>query len=359
MLGPISCQAIGEETSRLFSVLEAHNQNSFFVVKGRKATTLPARDQLMRDQLLVFAGPAIGPLGAGICASLQVSPARYECRRFPDGEAQIEIHESVRGRDVYLLQSTSPPADQHLMELLFLGDACRRAGAARVTAVIPYFGYARQDRRADRRSLGARVAAAVISTASFDRLMLIDAHSPSIEGFFDVPIDHLTAVPLIARAASASIRENSVIVAPDLGAVKLARAYAGQLQAPMAFVHKRRLNGDAVAAHTVIGDVRGRLPLIVDDMLSTGATIEAAVGALQAAGALEPMSAAVTHALLVGRALEILPKLPLARVIATDTVTLEGPTLPNLEIVSLATLIATAIRRNHEGESLADLRAPM
>lgn len=312
----------------------------------------------MADLLTVFAGSASTRLGAEVCELLRVAPAVYECRRFPDGEMQVEIGGSVRGRDVFLLQSTSPPVEQRLMELLLLADACRRAGAGRLTAVIPYFGYARQDRRSGRRSLGARVAANVVATAGFDRLMLVDAHTPAIEGFFDVPIDQLTAVPLLARAAEPSIRDNSVVVAPDLGAVKLAREYARLLQTPMAFVHKTRLDGEEVEAHGVIGDVRGRLPLLVDDMLSTGGTIEAAIGALRAAGAVEPMSAAVTHALLAGRAREILNKLPLTRLIAANTVTIEPPPVPHLEVTSVASLIATAIRRDHRDESLADLRLP-
>jgi ribose-phosphate pyrophosphokinase len=308
------------------------------------------------DRMTVFAGPASVRLGVEVCETLRRPPAAYECRRFPDGEMQIEIQESVRGRDVFLLQSASPPVEQHLMELLLLADACRRAGAGRLTGVIPYFGYARQDRRTDRRSLGARVAANVIATAGFDRLMLIDAHAPAIEGFFDIPIDHLTAVPLLARAAAPSIRDNSVVVAPDLGAVKLAREYARLLQVPMAFVHKTRLNGEKVEAHGVIGEVRNLAPLIVDDMLSTGGTIEAAMGALRAAGAVEPMSVAVTHALLVGRAREVLRKLPIARLMAGDTVAIEQPAEPHLEITSVAPLIAAAIRRDHRDESLADLR---
>ena len=312
----------------------------------------------MEHRITVFAGPASTQLGAAVCDTLQVSPARYECRRFPDGEAQIEVHDSVRGHDVYLLQSTSPPADARLMELLLLADACRRAGASRLTAVIPYFGYARQDRRSARRSLGARVAASVLGTAGFNRLMLIDAHTPGIEGFFDMPIDHLTAVPLLAASFAPTIGETAVVVAPDLGAVKLARAYANQLDVPMAFVHKTRLDGEAVEAHAVIGDVRGRRPLIVDDMLSTGATIEAAVNALRAAGAAEPMSVAVTHALLVGHAREILQRLALARVVATNSVETESPAPPQLEVCTVASLLATAIQRNHDDQSLADLRAP-
>ena len=311
----------------------------------------------MEHRIIVFAGPASSRLGAAVCHTLQVSAGLYECRRFPDGEAQVEVQESVRGRDVYLLQSTSPPVDQHVMELLLLADACRRAGASRLTAVIPYFGYARQDRRSGRRALGARVMASVLGTGGFDRVMLIDAHTPTIEGFFEMPLDHLTAVPLLARAVAPSIGKATVVVAPDLGAVKLARAYSNQLHVPMAFVHKTRLDGEAVEAHAVIGDVQGRRPLIVDDMLSTGATIEAAVGALRAAGAVEPMSVAVTHALLVGRAREILQRLPLASIVVTDSVPVDPPAPPQLDICSVAPLLTTAIQRNHHDESLADLRA--
>jgi ribose-phosphate pyrophosphokinase len=312
----------------------------------------------MNDRMTVFAGPASLRLGAEVAEILRVKPAEYDCQRFPDGEIQIEVRESVRGRDVFLLQSTSPPVERHLMELLLLADACRRAGAGRLTAVIPYFGYARQDRRAGRRSLGARVAANAIGTAGFDRLMLIDAHTPAIEGMFEIPIDHLTAVPLLARAAAPSVCDNSVIVAPDLGAVKLAGEYARLLQLPMAFVHKTRLNGEQVEAHGVIGDVRGRLPILVDDMLSTGGTIEAAIGALRIAGAVEPIAAAVTHALVAGHAREVLRRLPLTRLIAANTVAIEPPAVPHLEVTSVAPLIATAIRRDHRDESLADLRVP-
>lgn len=311
----------------------------------------------MEHRLTVFAGPASSQLGAAVCDGLQVALGLYDCRRFPDGEAQIDVQESVRGRDVYLLPSTSPPVDQHVMELLLLADACRRAGAARLTAIVPYFGYARQDRRSGRRSL-ARVAARVLGTGGFDRVMLIDAHTPAIEGFFEMPLDHLTAVPLLAGAVKRTIGEKTTVVAPDLGAVKLARAYSNHLHVPMAFVHKTRLNGEAVEAHAVIGDVRGRLPLIVDDMLSTGATIEAAVGALRTAGAVEPMSVAVTHALLVGRAREILQRLPLANIVVTDSVSMDpAAPPPHLDICSVAPLLTTAIQRNHHDESLADLRA--
>jgi ribose-phosphate pyrophosphokinase len=305
----------------------------------------------------MLAGPASLGLGSEVSELLQAQALAYDCQRFPDGETQVDLRTSVRGRDVYLLQSTSPPVDRHLLELLLLADACRRAGAARLTGVLPYFGYARQERRTDRRSLGARVAADIVATGGFDRLMLIDAHTPAIEGFFDMPIDHLTAVPLLAEAARRRLGTAPVVVAPDLGGVKLAREYGRLLHAPMAFVHKTRLNGHEVKAHSVIGDVRHRTPIIVDDMLSTGGTVEAAIGALQQAGALEPITVVVTHALLVGAARELLRRLPIAHLIVGNTVALENTADLPVEVTSVAPLIATAIRRNHYDESLADLRA--
>jgi len=301
--------------------------------------------------MILVAGPASTRLGGEVAGLLGVKELAHECRRFPDGEMEIELRDGVRGRDVFLIQSTCPPVSEHLTELLLLSDACRRAGASRLTAVIPYFGYARQDRRTGRGSLGARVAADLIGTGAFDRLMLIDAHTASIEGFFDMPIDHLTAVPVLAEAARRSVGDNSVVVAPDLGAVKLAREYARLLTVPMAFVHKTRLSGAAVEAHGVIGDVRNRVPLIIDDMLSTGGTIEAAVGALHAAGAAGPMSVAVTHALLVGQARDVLRRLPIARMIAGNTVPVDAAADLHLEVVSVAPLIAAAVRRHHVGDS--------
>lgn len=312
----------------------------------------------MANLMALIAGPASERLGADVAAALAIRPLAYELVRFPDGEAQVNLRESVRGRDVYLLQSTSPPVHDHLFALLLLADACRRAGAGRLTAVVPYFGYARQERRADRRSLGARVVTDVIATAHLDRLMLVDAHAPSIEAFFDLPIDHLTAVPMLAAAVKRSLTRHAVVVAPDLGAVKRAREYGRILDLPIAIVYKRRLTGTEVEAHDVVGDVRGRVPLIVDDMLSTGATIEAATGALQAAGAIEPVTVAVTHALLVGGARERLARLPIARIVAADTVPFDTGADRRLDVISVAPLVAAAIRRHHFDESLADLRIP-
>lgn len=312
----------------------------------------------MSKSIAVVVGPSSSQLGSAVCELLEVAPVPCAWERFPDGEMLVELRETVRGKDVFVMQAARPPVERHVMELLCLADACRRAGAARLTAVIPYLGYARQDRRIGRQSLGARVIANVIETAGFDRLILIDAHTSAIEGFFDVPIEHLTAVPLLAQAALRSMREHSVVVAPDLGAVTRAREYARLLSVPAAFVQKTRLSGERVEAHQVVGTVMGRAPLVIDDMVSTGGTIDAAVRALRAAGAVGPFVLAVTHPLLVGRAHHVLAALELSRMLVTDTVPIERQRLPGVEIVSVAPLIATAIRRDVRDESLADLRAP-
>jgi ribose-phosphate pyrophosphokinase len=312
----------------------------------------------MEAPLTIVAGSANARLGATICEVLGVQPVRHETRRFPDSELQVELVQSVRGHDVFVIQSTSPPVNEHLIELLMLADACRRAGAIRLTGVIPYFGYARQDRRVGRRSLGARVIADVIASAVLDRLVLIDAHTPAIEGFFSVSIEHLTAAPLLARTVAPLLPERSVVVAPDLGAVKLAREYARLLRRPMAVVHKTRLDGEAVEAKAVMGTVAGLSPLIIDDMLTTGGTVEAAAAVLRTAGAIDPILVAVTHALLVGRAREALPKLGLAHVIASDSVESDAPAGLPFTAVSLAPLIASTIGHLHRDESLPEMRYP-
>jgi ribose-phosphate pyrophosphokinase len=297
----------------------------------------------MPRRLAICVGPASVHLGEAVCARLAIPPTPYERVRFPDGEVQIELRESLRQRDVFILQSTGPPVDSGLLELLLLADACRRAGAARLTALIPYLGYARQERRAGRRSLGAKVIANLLGTARFDRIAIVDAHTPALEGFFDVPIEHLTAVPLLAEAAAASMTEHRIVVAPDLGAAKRAREFARVLNAPMAVIHKTRISGEQVATQEVIGDVRGRSPLIVDDMLSTGATIEAATLALLAAGAAQPIGVAVTHAVLAGAARDVIERLPLSPLLATDTVAIDAPP-SRLRVTSVAPLLADAIR---------------
>jgi ribose-phosphate pyrophosphokinase len=249
--------------------------------------------------LTVIAGSANVPLAASISAALGVKPCERVIQRFPDGELHVDIGESIRGHDVYVIEPTSLPVDEHVMELLFLADACRRAGAARLTAVVPYFGYARQDRRASgREAVGARVVADLIEPAGFARVVAIDLHAPAIEGFFHIPLEHLSAATLLAEAVRTTT--DTVIVAPDLGAVKLAERYQALLHVPVVVLHKTRVSGSEVSLRSIIGDVKDRAPLIVDDMITTGATIEAAVKGLLEAGCKPEVSVVATHALFVG-----------------------------------------------------------
>ncbi len=305
--------------------------------------------------LALLSGSAHPALAQAVAGSLGVSPVRTAVERFVDGELQIELLDGVRGSDVYLVQPTSPPVDTHVLELLLLADACRRAGASRITAVIPYFGYARQDRRATgREPVSARLIADLIQTAGIHHVVAVDLHSTAIEGFFTVPVEQLTAVPVLAAALDVP-QEPAAIVAPDLGAVKLAERYAAFLHLPVAIVHKTRLSAQEVRAGSIVGDVSGRAPVIIDDMITTGGTVHAAATALLAAGCLPRITVLATHAVLVGPALARLQSLPLARFVVTDSV-VPGSSLPaQAEVVSLAPLLGAAIRRLHDETSLPDL----
>ena len=277
-----------------------------------------------------------------------------EVVRFPDGELRPVVG-SMRGDDVYVIQPTGPPVNEHLVELLLLLDACRRAGAGRITAVVPYFGYARQDRRGrPGEAVGARVAADVLAAAGAQRLIVVDPHTAALEAMSAVPMEMLTAVPILASALAASVGMPSV-VAPDLGAVKLAERYAAVLRAPVAVVRKTRLSGTEVQAEELVGDVADRTAIVVDDMISTGATIEAAVQVLLDRRARPEIVVAASHGLLVGDASDRLRSLALGRLITTDSVAPQDlPTLP-IEVVSIAPLLADAIDRLHHNQPLDDL----
>ena len=217
----------------------------------------------MSTTLTIFAGTANQDLASRTVQNLGIHLGECRIESFPDGELQVELKESVRGHDVYLLQSTSPPADKHLLELALLADACRRAGAGRVTALVPYFGYARQDRcTSPGQALGARVLTDLLQACPVERLVTIDLHTAAIEGFFSIAVEHLSAVPLLAEAARPFVEGPSIVVAPDLGAVKLAKQYAQYLELPLAIVHKIRQSGEAVNVQQVVGDVRDRLSLV-------------------------------------------------------------------------------------------------
>jgi ribose-phosphate pyrophosphokinase len=307
--------------------------------------------------LTLFAGSANPSLAEAIAEKLALRLGGVLLQRFPDGELHIEIQETVRGHDVYLIQPTSPPVAAHLLELLLLADACRRAGAVRLTAVVPYFGYARQDRRASgREPVGARLIADLLQASGVQRVIAVDLHTTALEGFFPMPVEHLSAVSLLTEAVRSRVPPHAVIVTPDLGAVKLAERYARFLHLPLAIVHKTRLSGEEVRAQRVVGDVRGCVPIVVDDMISTAGTIQAAVQALLAAGCVaEDLTVVASHGLFVGPAAERLHAVPIHRLLVTDSVARPARELFALQVVSLGSLLAEAITRLHNNQSLSDL----
>jgi ribose-phosphate pyrophosphokinase len=307
-------------------------------------------------RLILLAGLGNLPLAKDVARALNVSLAGCELSRFPDGEMHVEIRETVRNADVYLLQPTAPPIETNLLQLLLLADACRRGGAVRVTAVVPYFGYARQDRRATgREAVGARVVAETLHSGGIDRLVAVHLHTAALEAVFAMPLEHLTATPVLAAALASVPATPGVVVAPDAGAIKLAQHWARILNIPAAVVHKIRVGGDAVETHGLAGDVRGRRPLIVDDMISTGGTVAAAIAALLQAGAVPEVVVAATHGLFVGSAVERLAALPITHLLVTDTVTDTVPAELPVQRVPVAALLADAIMRLHRGRSLSDL----
>jgi ribose-phosphate pyrophosphokinase len=304
----------------------------------------------------VLGGPAHPELAGAVAGQLGTALAPCEQQRFPDGELHVQVEASVRGHDVYIVQPTSPPVEENLFALLLMADACRRAGAARLTAVVPYFGYARQDRRASgREPVAARLAADLVRAGGFQRIVAVDLHGGAAEGVFGIPLEHLSAVPTLAAAIRPLVEENSVVVAPDLGAAKLADQYARLLELPVAVVHKVRRSGEAVTVRAVTGRVDGRHAVIVDDMISTAGTVEAALAAIRAEGALAGPLVVATHGLFTGTADRRLPALGARRVVTTDSVPPRPHAGVPADVVGLAPLLATAIARLHADESMADL----
>jgi ribose-phosphate pyrophosphokinase len=307
--------------------------------------------------LKILSGSANLPLTESIAESLSVRRSQVLLERFPDTELHVEIQESVRGADVYIVQPTCPPVDEHLLELLLMGDACRRAGASHLTAVIPYFGYARQDRRSrGREPLSVRLIADLINASGFQRVVAVDFHSHAVESAFAIPVEHVSAVPLLAEAARASIRADAVIVSPDLGAVKMAERYAKLLDLPVALIHKSRISGEEVRVQRIVGEVRGKEPLVIDDMISTGGTIEKAINSLLEAGC-SPSGVKVlaTHGLFVGPAGQRLGRLPIEKMFVSDSVPAPESFPAPLQVVFLASLLAKTIEHLHRQESLGGL----
>ena len=308
------------------------------------------------ESYAVFAGTANRPLAEAVARDLGVELGASSVERFPDGEVSVHLEESVRSREVFVVQPTSPPVNDNLVELMAFADACRRAAAVRLTAVIPYFGYARADKRKGRRDpVSARMVADVLQAAGVHHVVTLDVHTPQIEGFFSIPVDNLTAMPTLCDELRERLPPDAVVVSPDLGAVGRATEYAGRLGLPTAIVHKRRKSGAEVEAVQVIGDVRGRPCLLVDDMISTGGTIVESMNALRGAGARDEFLVAATHGVFVNDARARMAEAGAREVVVTDSLPVrEGPGAP-ARVVTIAPLLATAIRRIVRGESLRNL----
>jgi ribose-phosphate pyrophosphokinase len=297
-------------------------------------------------EFTVIAGTANLALATAVARGLDVGVGACTIDRFPDGEVAVQLLQSVRRKEVFLVQSTAPPVNDHLIELLALADACRRAVAARITAVMPYFGYGRADKRVGRREpIMARVVADLLQAVGVDHIVTVDLHTPQIEGFFHAPVDSLTAVPTLCQAIRRQLAGDVVVVSPDVGRMRIASRYARCLGVPLIVLHKRRIGGADPEVTHVVGPVSDHACLIVDDMISTGSTIAASVSALLAAGARPEITIAATHGLFVADARNRLSHPAVQNVFVTDTVPVCGREWPKLHVITLAPLIAAALQR--------------
>ncbi|HEX7283800.1 MAG TPA: ribose-phosphate pyrophosphokinase [Vicinamibacterales bacterium] len=308
-------------------------------------------------ELKVFSGKAHEQLAAEIAEFLGVEPGKARLRRFPDTEVSFQIDENIRGTDVFIVQPTCAPVDSHLMELMIMVDAFRRSSAARITAVIPYYGYARQDRKDKPRvPISAKLVANLLVASGVNRVLTMDLHKAQIQGFFDLPVDHLFAAPVIIDYLSRQSYEQLTIVAPDAGGAERARAYAKRLDAELAVIDKRRSDDGTAEVMNVIGEVAGRTCVIADDIIDTAGTIQKAAQALKGSGA-ERVIACAIHGVLSGPAIERLEKAPIDKVIITNTIplTAERAKCQKIVVLSVARLLGQAIRSIHEETSVSSL----
>ncbi len=312
----------------------------------------------MKDQIQVFGGNSNPELADAVCAFLGVSRGAADVRRFSDGEIMVEIDDNVRGGDVFVIQSTCTPVNDNLIELLLMLDAFRRASAKRITAVIPYFGYARQDRKvAPRVPISAKLVADLITTAGASRVLTVDLHAGQIQGFFNVPVDNLFATPVLLAYVRERLNHADVsVVSPDAGGVERARAFAKHLNASLAIIDKRRTRANEVAEMHIVGDVSDRTAILVDDMIDTAGTLVAAATALKENGA-RAVLACCTHPVLSGAAIQRIEASALSELIVTDTIPLrpEAQTCSKIKVLSVAHLLGEAIRRTHCEESISSL----
>jgi len=308
--------------------------------------------------LVIFGGTASSALTDRICAYLGVPRGQAVISAFPDGETLIKIEDDVRGKDCFVVQSTCPPVNDNLMQLLIFIDSLRRASAKRITAVIPYYGYARQDRKAEGRTpITAKLVANMLTTAGTNRVVTMNLHADQIQGFFDIPVDHLTAAPVLAKHFADGPLQNAVLVSPDVGNIKFGNDFASRIGSELAVIHKRRLTGDSTVAVSIIGSVKGKQVMMFDDMITTAGTVCEAAKLVRAHEALG-IYVAATHGVFAGPAVDRLVAAELAEIVITDTIPLRPEVrerLPRLTVLSVADLIGEAIRRIHEHRSVSAL----
>ena len=306
----------------------------------------------------IFAGNSNSPLAQEISQYLKIPLGRAVVETFSDGESKVEIKENVRGADVFVIQSTSAPGNDNLMELLLMLDAFKRASAKRITAVMPYYGYARQDRKVvPRVPISAKLVADLITTAGASRMLTMDLHSGQIQGFFNIPVDNLYATPVLLQYLKKRLNHNEVtIVSPDAGGVERARAIAARLDASLAIIDKRRVGPNVVAEMNIIGEVKDQIAILLDDMIDTAGTLALAADALKKEGA-KRILGCCTHAVLSGPAIQRIDESPMEELIVTNTIPLgtEAQHCGKIKVLSVAHLIGEAIRRTHEEESISSL----
>jgi len=311
----------------------------------------------LNDTLKVFSGSSNAALAGAVCEYMGISLGAAKIDRFPDGEKVIRVEDDVRGKDCFVVQSTCKPVDEHLVELLIYLDCLRRASASRITAVIPYFGYARQDRKDEGRvPITAKLAANLITTAGADRVLTIDLHAQQLQGFFDIPVDHLTGELVLSKYFKEKKISKLTVVSPDVGNIKTASRYTSHLGGELAIVHKRRMSGSEVEAREIIGDVKGRNILMCDDIIATGGTVCGAAKLVKERGA-EKIYIGATHGVFAGEALKHLSKAPVDEVVVTDTIPQNEETkkLRNIKVLSVSTMLGEAIKRIHKNESVSSL----
>lgn len=310
----------------------------------------------MKNELVVFTGNSNPLLAKAICRYLKIPLGDALVSKFSEGEIRVKINQDVRGRDVFIVQSTCPPVNDNLVELLIMTDALKRASSRRLTAVLPFYGYARQDRKDQPRvPITAKLVANLITTSGTDRLLTIDLHAGQIQGFFDIPVDHLLAAPVLIEYYKKLRLRNLVVASPDVGGIKMARAFSKKLNADLAIVDKRRLDFQNSEVMNILGEVKGKNIIIVDDQVTTAGSITEAAHALREAGAKE-IYAGITHGIFSGPAIERIEKSPLKEVVVTDTIPLSSKKQnKKIKVLSIAELLGEAIKRVHNEESVSSL----